>query len=311
MKPSIICLMGPTAAGKTPLAIDLTAHLPCEIISVDSAMVYRDMNIGTGKPSKEVLQKIPHHLIDILDPAQVYSAGQFTKDALHEIDRMTAQQKIPLLVGGTMMYFRALQKGIAVLPQRDVNLRAALQERGLREGWDVLHQVLSSIDAEAACRIHPQDSQRIQRALEVFMLTGKKISASQSQNNHPLSKYRVINIAIAPLERASLHKCISKRFYQMLEQGLLEEVQHLYARSDLTADLPSMHSVGYRQIRSYLSGQLSYEQMCEKTMAATRQLAKRQLTWLRSWPDLTWFDSESEYLLRDVIQHLVWMMELQ
>jgi tRNA dimethylallyltransferase len=292
--------MGPTGAGKTPLAVELVKQLPCEIISVDSAMVYRGMDIGTAKPSSDILRLAPHRLINLLDPKEHYSAGQFHLDALREIGDIIAQKKIPLLVGGTMMYFRTLQAGIAPLPRRDEKLRQALQERARQEGWEALHQALSVIDPEAGNRIHPHDSQRIQRALEVFMLTGKTISDWQ-QDTNPLVDYDIINIAIAPAERASLHDRIGLRFEQMLEQGFLEEVCRLYGRGDLDSDLPSLRSVGYRQMWDYLSGALSYDEMREKALAATRQLAKRQLSWLRSWPNLKWFNSDANDLIQQVI----------
>lgn len=296
--------MGQTAAGKTPLAIEIVKRLHCEIISVDSAMVYRGMNIGTAKPSPDELAVAPHRLIDFLDPSEHYSVGQFRKDALREIDAIIANHHIPLLVGGTMMYFRALQKGLATLPQRDPGLRQALVERAEQEGWDALHHVLTTVNPEAGKRIHPRDAQRIQRALEVFMLTGKTISEWQSQETNPLSKYRVINIAIAPSDRAVLHERIAQRFEQMLKQGLVEEVRKLYERGDLNPALSSIRSVGYRQVWDYLDGKLSYEAMCEKAVTATRQLAKRQLTWLRSWPDLTWYDSADDALADTVIADL-------
>jgi tRNA dimethylallyltransferase len=296
--------MGPTAAGKTPLAVEIVKRLHCEIISVDSALIYRGMDIGTAKPSPDVLKIAPHRLINFLDPSEHYSAGQFRKDALHEIEDIIAHHHIPLLVGGTMMYFRALQKGLATLPPRDTKLRAALSGRAEREGWEVLHQALATVDPEAGKRIYPRDTQRIQRALEVFMLTGKTISEWQSQDTSPLSKYRVINIAITPSDRAILHTRIAQRFEQMLKEGFVEEVRHLYERGDLTPDLPSIRSVGYRQAWDYLSGKVSYEEMCEKAVAATRQLAKRQLTWLRSWPELKWYDSADETLFAKVILDL-------
>lgn len=300
--------MGPTASGKTPLGIQLTNYFPCEIISVDSAMVYRGMDIGTAKPSPEVLQLTPHRLINFLDPTECYSAGQFYEDALIEIKEILDHGKIPLLVGGTMMYFRTLQRGIAHLPKRDQRLRAALQEQGEREGWDRLHHTLSTIDPEAGVRIHPQDSQRIQRALEVFMLTGKTISQLQ-QNTQALSQYDVINIALAPADRKTLHARIASRFQHMLDEGFEEEVRCLFNRGDLTPELPSMRSVGYRQMWDYLSGSSTVEQMHQSALAATRQLAKRQITWLRSWPEVTWVNSDDPHLLESIIPDLAKMLE--
>lgn len=289
--PPIICLMGPTASGKTPLAVDIVQHFPCEIISVDSAMIYRDMDIGTAKPTPDILQIAPHRLINILDPSEAYSAGQFRQDALREIDDIIAHGKIPLLVGGTMLYFRVLQQGIAALPQADVTLRTAFQARIETEGLAALYAELERVDPEAASRIHQHDTQRIQRALEVFQLTGKTITHLQQAATHPLSGYDIHYFAIAPTERKQLHERIALRFQHMLELGFIAEVQSLYQRGDLSADLPSIRSVGYRQAWSYLAGEISYETMCEQAIAATRQLAKRQLTWLRTWPQVTWFES--------------------
>lgn len=290
-KKQIICLMGPTAAGKTPLAIELVQRLPCDIVSVDSAMVYRGMDIGTAKPDVQTLKIAPHRLIDIRDPLYAYSAGQFREDALQEIENSLAQGRIPLLVGGTMLYFRVLQQGIANLPRADAALRATLEERAAKEGWESLHQELAKIDSKAALRIHPNDSQRIQRALEVYQLSGRTMTEWQETETNPLQQYSLLNFAIAPSERAILHQRIEQRFDQMLKEGFIEEVEQLYHRGDLSADLPSIRSVGYRQVWDYLAGQVSKSEMREKAIAATRQLAKRQLTWLRSWPDVHWLES--------------------
>lgn len=292
--PPIFCLMGPTASGKTPLAIELIQHFPCEIISVDSAMVYRGMDIGTAKPDAATLQKAPHRLIDIRDPAEKYSAGDFRTDALREIAEVIKLGKIPLLVGGTMMYFRVLQQGLADLPKADEALRADLLAQAATKGWDVLHEQLRQIDPAAASRIHARDAQRIQRALEVYQLTGKTITAIQTEDTNPLSSYQVHNLALMPSHRATLHERIALRFDQMLAQGFLEEVKGLYERGDLTVDLPSIRSVGYRQAWEYLEGKVALTEMREKAIAATRQLAKRQITWLRTWPDVTMFDTEGD-----------------
>jgi tRNA dimethylallyltransferase len=292
--PPVICLMGPTASGKTPLAIEIVQHFPCEIISVDSAMVYRGMNIGSAKPDADVLRIAPHRLIDILDPSDIYSAGQFRKDALREIDDVFARGKIPLLVGGTMMYFRVLQQGLAQLPKADLNLRADLQQRAQQQGWEAMHAFLASVDAAAAQRINPNDSQRIQRALEVYLLTGKTITSWQENDTSPLSGYRVYNIALAMNDRALLHQRIENRFDAMLKAGFIEEVESLYARGDLSSDLPSIRSVGYRQAWDYLSGIGSHTDMREKAIIATRQLAKRQMTWLRSWLQVQWLEANSK-----------------
>lgn len=292
--PPIFCLMGPTASGKTPLAIELIQHFPCEIISVDSAMVYRGMDIGTAKPDAATLLMAPHRLIDIRDPAEKYSAGDFRTDALREIAEVIKLGKIPLLVGGTMMYFRVLQQGLADLPKADEALRADLLAEAVAKGWDVLHEQLRQIDPLAANRIHPRDAQRIQRALEVYLLTGKTITAIQAENTNPLSAYQVHNLALMPSQRATLHERIALRFDQMLAQGFLDEVNRLYARGDLTVDMPSIRSVGYRQAWEYLAGNVALPEMREKAIAATRQLAKRQITWLRTWPDVAMFDTEGD-----------------
>lgn len=302
MKKSIICLMGPTASGKTPLAIELVQRYPFEIISVDSAMVYRGMNIGTAKPTADVLQLAPHRLIDLIDPSETYSAGQFCTDALREIESIHANHKIPLLVGGTMMYFRALQNGLAPLPKADAAIREVLQSRADQQGWATLHQELSQIDPVAAARINPNDSQRIQRALEVFQLTGKTMSAWQAEHTTPLASVNIINVALMPNDRAFLHERIAQRFDAMLADGFIDEVQQLYLRGNLHPDLPSIRSVGYRQAWDYLAGITSYDEMRDQAIAATRQLAKRQMTWLRSWGALISLPAEST-TLSDTLSH--------
>ncbi len=300
----IVCLMGPTASGKTQLAVELVQRYPFEIISVDSAMVYKGMDIGTAKPSPEILQIAPHRLIDICDPRDAYSAAQFRTDALREIDDIQSHNKIPLLVGGTMLYFKTLQQGIAAMPSADPEVRAALLAEAKAIGWPKLHQRLQTIDPQAAARIHAHDSQRIQRALEVFMLTGKNLTRWQQDQADQGLDQKIINIIIAPDDRKVLHERIALRFMQMLEQGFVDEVKQLIARGDLSLDFPAMRSVGYRQVWKYLLGEYTYEEMCEKGIIATRQLAKRQLTWLRSWPDNTLFDSEANDLLLQVSNFL-------
>lgn len=302
--PSVICLMGPTAAGKTDLAIKLTQHLPCEIISVDSAMVYRGMNIGTAKPGPEILRLAPHRLLDIRDPSDAYSAGQFRTDALREITDILSAGKIPLLVGGTMLYFHALQTGLAELPPANNAIRAFILEQAKIHGWQTMHQRLQKIDPLAANRIHPNDPQRIQRALEIYELTGQSLTTLANQNHAQSLPYRMINLAIAPTDRSRLHTVIEQRFHIMLEQGFIAEVEKLFLRSDLTLDLPSIRSVGYRQIWSYLAGDLNYEAMKERSIIATRQLAKRQLTWLKSWRNTTWFASEDDKRLDKILNFL-------
>ncbi|CAN5244548.1 tRNA (adenosine(37)-N6)-dimethylallyltransferase MiaA [soil metagenome] len=300
MNNSIICLMGPTAAGKTALALQLANELPCEIISVDSAMIYRGMDIGTGKPDTDTLKKFPHHLIDICDAAESYSAARFCNDAVATINEIISRGKIPLLVGGTMLYFRALLTGLSILPTADTAIRADLQAQLQQYGSIYLHEKLQAFDPHAAERIHRNDPQRILRAMEVYYQSGKTLSEWHSQGAESLLQHSTLHIAIAPQERSLLHQRISDRFHAMLAQGLVEEVRALYNRNDLHKDLPSMRAVGYRQIWQYLEGELDYNAMQERSIIATRQLAKRQLTWLRSWPNLHWFDSEDVNLTAKV-----------
>ena len=277
-----ILLMGPTASGKTQLAMDLVSALPCEIVSVDSAMVYRGMDIGTAKPDNKVRAVAPHRLIDILDPAQSYSAASFRDDALREMTDILANGKIPLLVGGTMLYYRALQQGLSRLPPADPKVRAQITAQARSVGWFALHKRLQMIDPVAARRIHPNDPQRVQRALEVYELTGIPLTTHYACGHHQPTPFRFIKFALMPAEREELRERIEHRFRQMLEQGLITEVMTLYKRKDLSPNLPSMRAVGYRQVWSYLEGQIDYATMVKTAIAATRQLAKRQLTWLRA-----------------------------
>ena len=302
--PPAVFLMGPTAAGKTDLAVALGELLPFEIISVDSALVYRGMDIGTAKPEPQVLARAPHHLIDIVDPAQSYSAADFRQDALTLMADITARGRIPLLVGGTMMYFKALKDGMASMPPADAAVRQRLLDSARDHGWPYLHQQLARVDPEAAERIKPTDSQRLQRALEVYELTGKPLSHWHREQEAQSLPYRVTSLALAPVDRAVLHERIALRFVRMLEDGFLDEVKSLHARPDLTTSLPSVRSVGYRQAWSYLNGELSYDDMVERGIIATRQLAKRQLTWLRNWPDVHWLDSLSGDLSGDALNVL-------
>jgi len=290
--PPIVCLMGPTASGKTDLAVALVERLPMDIISVDSVMVYRGMDIGSAKPDAETLARAPHRLINICDPAEAYSAARFRDDALCEVAEITAQGRIPLLVGGTMLYFRALLNGLSMLPSADAEIRTRLEEEAEAEGWASLHRRLAEVDPEAAARIHPNDPQRIQRALEVYELTGTPLSELQQtqQADQPLP-YPVIKLAVAPADRTILHERIAQRFELMLQQGMIEEVETLRQRGDLHLDLPALRAVGYRQVWEYLSGSLNYTEMVERGIIATRQLAKRQFTWLRSETELTLLDS--------------------
>lgn len=299
----LIFLMGPTASGKTDLAVKLVQTFPCEIISVDSAMVYRGMDIGTAKPTADILKIAPHRLIDIRDPSEAYSTAQFCQDAWREIADIVARGKIPLLVGGTMLYFKSLQQGLSTLPSADQTIRAEISQDAEKLGWPALHERLAKIDPDAAKRIHPHDSQRIQRALEVFALTGKSLSAWQQQGKLTHA-YEICQLALAPQARSVLHDRIAKRFAHMLELGLVNEVQKLYERGNLSLNLPSMRSVGYRQVWEYFEGKYTFDEMCERSVIATRQFAKRQLTWLRHWPDLTWFDSEDQNIFFKVTEFL-------
>ena len=285
IKPKVICLMGPTASGKTALALEWAAQYPCDIISVDSAMVYRGMNIGTAKPDAATLQEFPHALIDIRDPAQSYSAADFSRDAQQLIETTLANGRIPLLVGGTMLYFKALQNGLADLPIADPAIRQQLEQELYSKGVVAMHQELLAIDPVAAAKIKTTDTQRIQRAIEVYRITGQAISILQQQIA-PILPYDFVNLGIIPEDRAVLHEQIATRFKAMLQQGFIDEVAELKQRGDLSLNLPSMRAVGYRQVWEYLQGSYSYGEMEERSIAATRQLAKRQLTWLRSWPNL-------------------------
>lgn len=288
----VIFLMGPTASGKTALATALYQQLPCELISVDSALVYRGMDIGTAKPTLEELALAPHHLIDIRDPASNYSAADFRSDALRLIAEIQHRGNIPLLVGGTMLYFKALLDGISALPEADPVIRAQLEAEATQKGWAALHEELAKVDPVSAQRIHPNDPQRINRALEVFRITGRSLTELTAEKGEPFA-YPVHQFAIAPTERSVLHQRIALRFDQMLAAGFEQEVIQLRKRADLHLDLPSMRCVGYRQMWQYLDGDCDYAQMRERGIAATRQLAKRQLTWLRSWQNLTWLDSDA------------------
>ncbi|MBD3610488.1 MAG: tRNA (adenosine(37)-N6)-dimethylallyltransferase MiaA [Gammaproteobacteria bacterium] len=303
--PPAVMLMGPTASGKTDLAVKLVENHPFEIISVDSALVYRQMDIGTAKPDQDTLQRAPHRLIDICDPAESYSAARFRQDALREMAEITEQGKIPLLAGGTMLYYRALLDGLSPLPSADSDVRQMLEQEMERDGLEAMHKRLASVDPEAAARIHPNDPQRIQRALEVYEISGKSMSQLYREQVSEQLPYRVCKLVVAPQSRDILHERIAHRFSLMMEQGLVEEVTRLFERGDLHLDLPSMRAVGYRQVWQYLSGEMDKQMMIEKGIIATRQLAKRQYTWLRSEADVTWFDSLSISLYDDVLLHLV------
>ena len=290
-KPLAIFLMGPTASGKTDLAIQLRQQLPVEVISVDSALIYRDMDIGTAKPSKAELTLAPHRLIDICDPAESYSAANFRTDALREMQEISAQGKIPLLVGGTMLYYKALLEGLSPLPSADEKVRSEIEAKAALIGWGGLHQELSKIDPISAQRINPNDSQRINRALEVFYLTGKTLTELTAQKGEVLP-YDILQFAIAPEQREVLHLRIEQRFHKMIELGFQQEVEKLYRRPDLNENLPSIRCVGYRQMWEYLRGDYDHDEMVFRGICATRQLAKRQITWLRGWTSpIQWLDS--------------------
>jgi len=284
-KPPLICLMGPTASGKTDLAIELAEARNCELVSVDSALVYRGLDIGSAKPD------YPHHLVDIRDPLDAYSAADFVADAHKLAADITARGRTPLFVGGTMLYFKAFLEGLAEMPAADPDIRREIEAEAEMHGWPALHARLAEVDPESAARIHPNHSQRLGRALEVYRASGVTMTEWQSrQGSQPLpaQQYRIIQIAICPGDRAELHRRISLRFTQMMASGLLEEVRTLYGRGDLHPDLPAMRAVGYRQLWRHLAGECSLEDAIAGAEAATRQLAKRQLTWLRKWPDLNW-----------------------
>jgi len=302
--PKAIFLMGPTASGKTALAINLRKTLPVELISVDSALIYQGMDIGTAKPTSEELAQAPHRLLDMLDPAQAYSAADFRRDALKEMAEITASGRIPLLVGGTMLYFKALLEGLSPLPSANADIRARIEQQAAEQGWDALHRELQEIDPVAARRIHPNDPQRLSRALEVFFISGKTLT-ELTQTSGDALPYQVYQFAIAPASRELLHQRIEQRFHQMLASGFEAEVRALFARGDLHTDMPSIRCVGYRQMWSYLAGEIPYDDMVYRGICATRQLAKRQMTWLRGWEGVHWLDSENpEKARQEVLQVL-------
>ncbi|KGY11050.1 tRNA dimethylallyltransferase [Vibrio tubiashii] len=290
--PLALFLMGPTASGKTDLAIRLRKKYPVEIISVDSALIYKGMDIGTAKPDAEEQALAPHRLIDILDPSEAYSAADFRRDALDEMRKIVDQGKIPLLVGGTMLYYKALLEGLSPLPAANPETRQQIEQEAETLGWDKLHELLEEIDPVSAKRIHPNDPQRLSRALEVYRISGKTLTELTQTKGESLP-YRVKQFAIAPKERAELHRRIELRYEKMIEAGFEDEMRALYARDDLHPDLPSIRCVGYRQMWDYLDGNCTLDDAIFKGICATRQLAKRQITWLRSWDDLTWLDSEN------------------
>ncbi len=312
VKPLAIAIMGPTASGKTDLAIGLHQALGAPIISADSALIYQGMDIGTAKPSAEELAKAPHALINIKDPAQRYSAAEFARDATELIEVAVDQGKTPVVVGGTMLYFKALLEGLADIPASTPEVRKKVEQEATQIGWPAMHAELVKVDPVLAAKLHPNHSQRIGRAIEVYRMTGKPLSAWQAQATCGLlQRYRWIQIAISPTDRSVLHQRIAQRFDLMLNNGLIEEVKALYARKDLNPDMPAIRAVGYRQVWEYLEGQVDYNTMRDKGIAATRQLAKRQLTWLRSWHDLSWVNTlDSNGQTRNSDEILVKALEL-
>lgn len=285
-------------------------QFPLQIVSVDSALVYRGMDIGTAKPTQQERQAAPHRLLDLIDPHENYSVAQFCQDAKQAIDEIIAQQQTPLLVGGTMMYFNALQQGISPMPEADPEIRQQIQQQAALEGWPAVHETLASIDAKSAAKIKPTDQQRLQRALEVYYLTGQTLSEAWQQRTQTLQQYQCLNIGLLPQDRAWLHQRIEKRLQHMFEQGFVDEVKQLYQRDELNASLPAMRTVGYRQVWQYLQGEYDLPTMQEKALFATRQLAKRQMTWLRHWPDCHYFapeQAESVSLIEQLIsKELPW-----
>jgi tRNA dimethylallyltransferase len=290
----VIVLTGPTGSGKTDWALRLAEDLPVEIVSVDSALVYRGLDIGTAKPPRELRDRVPHHLIDICDPTESYSAGRFVEDAVRLVSEIESRGRTALLVGGTMLYLRALWRGIAPMPRASPELRKSIDERALREGWPALHAQLARLDPTAAARIHPNDPQRIQRALEVSLTAGRPISELQRETRSPLGDTALQNWALVSANRVTLHERIERRFHEMMKLGFLDEVAALRARGDLTPDLPAIRAVGYRQLWAYFDGDFSLDEAVRRGIFATRQLAKRQLTWLRSEVEVTWINPHEE-----------------
>lgn len=288
--PPAIFLMGPTASGKTALALKIARQFPVEIISVDSALVYRGMDIGTAKPDPATLAEFPHFLVDILDPTDSYSVGQFLSDATELMAQITARGKIPLLVGGTMLYFRALQQGLAKLPASEPGVRAKIEAEIKAYGLTALHQRLAEVDPQAAKRIHVNDPQRLQRAMEIFMITGQPMSVL-IQESHSAVNYAPINIILAPFDRKVLHQRIAERYHGMIAAGFIDEVKKLFEQPNCHPQLPAIRAVGYRQAWAYLAGEMDKETFIERAIIATRQMAKRQVTWLRAQTDAVWFDA--------------------
>lgn len=307
--PPAIFLMGPTASGKTDIAVELASILPCDIISADSALVYRGMDIGTAKPDTLTLARAPHRLISFLDPAEAYSAAAFRRDALQHMADITARGRIPLIVGGTMLYFKVLRDGIAELPPADPAIRQRLTDDAAQQGWPAMHALLAQQDPITAARLHPNHSQRILRALEVYAQTGTPLSTLQQATTSSPLPYQLLQIGLIPAEKAALEHRIALRLDAMLAAGFLEEVRQLHARGDLHPDLPSLRSVGYRQAWDVLDGNLPESQLREAVLLATRQLAKRQMTWLRSWPDLAALPVDYPLEPQQVVNRILKMLQ--
>jgi len=303
-RPPAILLMGPTGAGKTDVAVNLVEHLPLEIVSVDAAMVFRGMDIGTAKPPPEVRARAPHHLVDLIDPAESYSAARFVRDAGAATADIAARGRHALFAGGTMLYFRAWQSGLASLPAADAHIRARIEARAAAEGWPALHAELATRDPEAARRIRPNDRQRIQRALEVIELSGRPISEQQREDLRGATRAADLRIVLAPADRAALYERLAQRFHEMMRQGLLAETRALRSRGDLDASKPSMRLIGYRQLWAHLEGRETLDAAVEKAVVATRQLARRQLTWLRAEPDAEWFDPSERGTPRRIAERI-------
>jgi len=301
--PIALCLLGPTASGKSAAALALAQRFPLEIISVDSAQVFRDMNIGTAKPDAATQAQVPHHLIDLITPEESYSAARFRRDALHAMHEITARGKTPLLVGGTMLYFKALREGLSQMPSADAGLRAEIETAAREHGWAALHDELAQLDPLTAARLQPTDSQRIQRALEVIKLTGKPLAASYARKTDSPPPFDIITLALEPSDRSMLHQRIEQRFAAMLDLGLIEEVEKLRKKYTLHGELPSMRCVGYRQTWAYLEGKITRAELRDQGIYATRQLAKRQLTWLRAMTGIKVFDCLAPDVARQVTDY--------
>lgn len=299
-----VMLMGPTASGKSELAVRLAERYPFELISVDSAQVYRGMDVGTAKPAPELRARIPHRLVDIVEPYEPYSAARFRQDALREMHDIWKRRRIPLLVGGTMLYFRALLHGFSPLPPADAGVRERLTREAARDGWPALHERLARVDAVAAARIHPNDSQRIQRALEVWESSGKTMTELFDAGAGPIADYRSVRLALAPASRQMLHERIAQRFHAMLEAGLVDEVAAVMRATGDNRSLPAMRAVGYRQMAAFVAGELSFDEAVSQGIAATRQLAKRQLTWLRGESGVHWLDTDDPQLPVTAVKRL-------